>query len=148
MTKCARDPRSRNLSQQQGEKANRCRVHTTPLSLYCLIYRYVGALQQERAVLAVAVAGKKMCADVRCQASPLQDIRLLRGFPKTFLQESTILYSFRPPSTCIVHPGAILLHDWWTVYNSPSDLLIVRYIHHTILVMPISCKGQCQARNV
>ena len=39
------------------------------------------------------------------------------------VQESTIL-SF-PAPTCIAHPGAILLHDYWAVYDSPSDLPFV-----------------------
>jgi len=32
--------------------------------------------------------------------------------------------SFFPPA-CIAHLGAILLHDYWTVYDSPSDLPFV-----------------------
>jgi len=47
---------------------------------------------------------------------------------KTFVylvNESTFL-SF-PPPTCIAHPGAILLHDYWTVYDSPSDHPCVCY---------------------
>jgi len=44
--------------------------------------------------------------------------------------ESTIL-SF-PPPTCIAHPGAILLHDYWTVYDSPSDLPCVCYTPYNI----------------
>ena len=32
-----------------------------------------------------------------------------------------------PPPTCIVHPGAVLLHDYWTVYDSPPDLPFVCY---------------------
>jgi len=36
------------------------------------------------------------------------------------VHESTIV-SF-PPPTCIAHPGAILSHEYWTVYDSPSDL--------------------------
>jgi len=46
------------------------------------------------------------------------------------VNESTIL-SF-PPHTCIAHPGAIRLHDYWTVYNSPSDLPFVCYTPYTI----------------
>jgi len=41
------------------------------------------------------------------------------------LHESTI-FSFSPP-TYNAHPGAILLHDYWTVYDSPSDLPFVFY---------------------
>ena len=41
--------------------------------------------------------------------------------------------SFHPlPSTCIAHPGAILLHDYQTVYDSPSDLPSVCYTPHNI----------------
>ena len=29
--------------------------------------------------------------------------------------------SFHPP-TCIAYPGAILLHDYWTVHDSPSAI--------------------------
>jgi len=46
------------------------------------------------------------------------------------VHESTIL-SFAPP-TCIAHPGAILLHDYWTVYDSPSDLAFVWYTPYNI----------------
>ena len=41
------------------------------------------------------------------------------------LHESTIL-SF-PPPTCISHPGAIQPHDYWTIYDSPSNLPFVYY---------------------
>ena len=46
------------------------------------------------------------------------------------VHESTIL-SFAPP-TCIAHPGAILLHDYWTVYNFPSDPPFICYTLYTI----------------
>ena len=36
-----------------------------------------------------------------------------------------------PPPTCIAHPGAIRLHDYWTVYDSPSELPFVCYIPYT-----------------
>ena len=39
---------------------------------------------------------------------------------EAFVHESTIL-SFPAPA-CIFHPGAILLHDYWAVYDPPSDL--------------------------
>ena len=32
-----------------------------------------------------------------------------------------------PPPTCIAHPGAILLHNYWTVYGFPPDLRFVSY---------------------
>ena len=57
------------------------------------------------------------------------------------VHESTIL-SF-PPPTCIAHPGAMLLHNHWTVYDPPSDLpFVCCAIHHNILVITISCRGQ------
>ena len=55
------------------------------------------------------------------------------------VQESTIL--FFAPATCTAHPGAVLLHNYGSVYDSPSDLT-GNAIHHTILVITISCKGQ------
>jgi len=50
---------------------------------------------------------------------PLYDIRLLRGCC------ARINHPFIPSPTCIVHPGAIPLHDHRTVYKSPSDLPFV-----------------------
>ena len=41
------------------------------------------------------------------------------------VHESTILSP--PPHTCIAHPSAILLHDYWTGYDSRSDLPLVCY---------------------
>jgi len=37
-----------------------------------------------------------------------------------------------PPPACIAHLGAILLHDYWTVYDSPSDLPFVCYTLYNI----------------
>jgi len=65
------------------------------------------------------------------------------------VHESTIL-SFPPPA-CIAHPGAILLHGYWTVYDSRSGLPFVCYTPvgltlTPILVITISCKGQIQIK--
>jgi len=49
---------------------------------------------------------------------------------KALLWESIILSS--PPPTCIAHPGAIVLHEYWTVYDSPSDLPFVCYTQYKI----------------
>ena len=46
------------------------------------------------------------------------------------VHESTIR-SFLPP-TCIAYLGAILLHDYWTVYDSPADLPFVCYTLYNI----------------
>jgi len=50
-----------------------------------------------------------------------------------------------PPPTCDVRTIAMLLHVYCAIYDaSPTPLLYV--IHHTLLVMAISCKGQVQDR--
>jgi len=54
------------------------------------------------------------------------------------VHESTILSS--PPPTCIAHPGAIRLHDYWTVYDSPSDRSLVCYTPYNIGSNNIVCK--------
>jgi len=46
------------------------------------------------------------------------------------VQESTILLF--PPPTYIAQPGAILVHNYWSVYDSPSDLPFVCYKQHNI----------------
>ena len=54
------------------------------------------------------------------------------------MHESTICSS--PPPTCIAHPGAIQLHNYWAVFDSPSELSRFYAMRHTILVITISCK--------
>jgi len=44
-------------------------------------------------------------------------------YSEAVVHESTI-FSI-PPPTCIARPGAILLHDYWAVYDSPSGLPFV-----------------------
>jgi len=56
------------------------------------------------------------------------------------VHESTILSS--PAPTCIAHPGAILLRGYWAVYNLPPPTSRVYALHHTLLVITKSCKGQ------
>ena len=46
------------------------------------------------------------------------------------VHDSTI-FSF-PAPTCIAHPGAILLHDYWAVYDPASDLPCVRHTPYNI----------------
>jgi len=53
-------------------------------------------------------------------------------FCEAVVHESTI-HSFPPPA-CIAHPGAILLHDYWAVYDSPSELSCVCYAPYNIEV--------------
>jgi len=57
------------------------------------------------------------------------------------MHESIIL--MLPPPICIAHTFAIRLHDYYALYDPPPDLLLYA-IHHTILVMAISCKGKDQ----
>ena len=42
---------------------------------------------------------------------------------KACVHERIIL--FLPLPICIARPGAILLHDYWSVYDTPSDLPFV-----------------------
>jgi len=48
------------------------------------------------------------------------------------------LSSFYPPPTCKAYPIAILLHDHCAIYAPPLTPLLYA-IHHTALVMAISC---------
>jgi len=65
------------------------------------------------------------------QSSAVVSIGLYKTFVyvETVVHESTIL---SPPPTCIANPVAILLHHYWTVYNSPSNLPCVCYTPHII----------------
>jgi len=56
------------------------------------------------------------------------------GLYKIFVYFEAVVHetSFLPPPTCIAHRGAILVHDCWTVYDSPSDFPFVCYTPHTI----------------
>jgi len=63
---------------------------------------------------------------------------------KALLWESTILYS-PPPPTYKAYPIALLLRDHGAIYAClPTPP--VHAIHHTILVMAISCKVQSPGR--
>ena len=53
--------------------------------------------------------------------------------------------SFFWPPTCKAYPFAILLHDHCAI-NAPSPTPPSNVIHHTILAMGISCKGQITTR--
>jgi len=55
-------------------------------------------------------------------------------------EHETNLVSFLPP-TWIAHTVAVLLHDYRAVYDPPSTSPVYA-IHHTILVITKSCKGQ------
>jgi len=59
---------------------------------------------------------------------------------KALLWESIIVLP-PPHPTCKAYPAAILLHDHCAIYAPPPTPPLYA-IHHTILVMAISCKGQ------
>ena len=67
------------------------------------------------------------------------------GLHKIFVSVEPCVYESNllsfPAPTCIAHPGVILVHGYWAVHPPPSDLPFYA-IHHTILVITISCKGQ------
>jgi len=65
---------------------------------------------------------------------PLPDIRLLQSFVHVRI------LPFLPLPICIAHSNAILLHDDCAIYDSPPTPLVYA-IHHTQLVLAISCKG-------
>ena len=52
-----------------------------------------------------------------------------------------IVLSFYPP-TSIPHTVAILLHEYLGNIRPPPSTSLLYAIHHTLLVIPISCKGQ------
>jgi len=58
---------------------------------------------------------------------------------EAFVHESIILLS--PPPTCTDRTIAILLHVYCAIYDAPPTPLVYA-IHHTLLVMTISCNGQ------
>ena len=91
--------------------------------------------------------GAFRCSSSGCERSallPLSLYKILFRF-KALLWESIILVL--PPSTCKAYPIAILLHDHCAIYALPPTSLSYA-IHHTILVMAISCKGQLAAGQV
>jgi len=77
------------------------------------------------------------------------EIRTGASHALAFTRDCFSLYSFivgvsslyLPPPTCTAYPIAILLHDYCAIYAPPSTLSLYA-IHHTILGMAISCKGQ------
>jgi len=51
-----------------------------------------------------------------------------------------INHPFITPPISVAHTTALLLHDFFAIYDPPQTLPLYA-IHHTILVMTISCKG-------
>ena len=69
------------------------------------------------------------CSPQTCVTSPFGLYKIVFSC-ETVVHEST-MRSFSTP-TCIAHPGAILLHDYWAVYDSPSELSFVCYAPYNI----------------
>jgi len=65
-----------------------------------------------------------------CQTKQCLGLYKIFIYVEAVVHASTIL-SF-PPPTCISHLGAILLHDYWAVYDSPSNLPSVCYTPYNI----------------
>jgi len=70
----------------------------------------------------------------------LQDIRSLQSFI------ALVNHPGIASPICIAHTFAIRLYDFCTTYD-PSPAFLSYAIHHTILVMPISRKGQVDGSN-
>ena len=49
-------------------------------------------------------------------------------------------FIFRP--ACIAHSVAILLHDYWAIYDPAPASPLLYFIYNTLLLITISCKGQ------
>ena len=71
-------------------------------------------------------------------AQSLVGLHKIFVYVESFMHESVVLSP--PPPTCISHTVAILLHDYWALYRTSSNPLLYA-IHHTRLVITISCKG-------
>jgi len=93
----------------------------------------------------------KSSLGVRFGPSRVVDVRPRKQLP-TWLGLYKILFDFEafvhesfilslPPPTCIARTIAMLLHVYCAIYDAPPTPLLYA-IHHTILVMAISCKGQ------
>jgi len=74
----------------------------------------------------------------RTAAWPLQGIRSIESF------RALVHHPFIAPSICIAHTMAMLLHDSCAMYD-PHPTPLVYAIHHIILAVAISCKGQTSA---
>jgi len=75
---------------------------------------------------------------------PLRQLGLYKMFFyfQSFVHESIVLSFFWP--ACIAHTVAILLHNYWAIYDPPPTSFVYA-IHHRIVVIAISCKGQLPA---
>jgi len=82
-----------------------------------------------------------VCGTERGKAGGL---RIASLYKKFFCFEAVIHESIifvLPSPTCIAHNSVVLLHDYCAIYDPPRPPLAYT-IHHTILAMTISCKGQ------
>jgi len=76
---------------------------------------------------------------LRATAYPIDLYKIMFHF-KASVHELIILIS-PPPPTSIAYTTAVLLHDYWAMYDPPSTPLLYAILH-ILLVITISCKGQ------
>jgi len=80
---------------------------------------------------------------VSCARAPALGFYKIFVYIKAFMHERII--PFLPLSFCIAHTMAILLHGCCAIYD-PLPTTLLYAIHHTQLVLAISCKGQTCSR--
>ena len=123
----------------------------TYLYIYIHIYIYIGLTQRGiegeelgrrryREVLLRVVVG----ADPHAAALTRLSLYKILFHLKAVLWSISSFYCY--PPACNAYNIAILLHAHCTIYV-PPPILPLYAIHHTILMMAISCKGQYSAQS-
>ena len=88
-------------------------------------------------------AHSRICAaPARLQPLASAPLGLYKIFFHWFVCVQESILPLSPPPICITHATAILLRDSCAIYDLPPTLPVYA-IHHTILVVTVSCKGQC-----
>ena len=82
--------------------------------------------------------------DASKQTLLVPQLGLYKIFFHLFLGMHESVISLSPPPICITHTTAILSRDFCAIYDLPPTLS-VEAIHHTILVITISCQGSTPA---
>jgi len=67
---------------------------------------------------------------VRVECEPPFSLYKIFLYFEAFVHESII--HLVPPPTCISHTVATLMHDYWAVYEPPSDLPFVCHTSYNI----------------
>jgi len=89
----------------------------------------------------VGAHGTFKCFLFEPQDERRQRVSLYKIFVHLFFCMHELIIPLSPPPICITHTTAILLRDFCAMYDLPPTLPF-EAIHHTILIMLISCKGQ------